>query len=471
MISKADSVLAGFRSVLRQSILRTGDIDKAVIIGEALGQLNWANNDGLLHEEPLEAALYDQHRTKITGAVQTVSTQPIEWLHVISRAHEIGGHTRLLRMLVDAQRRAGQRVAVAVTRSGKEALLRSLKEPSVVFHEIKGSPLQRVAKLVELGHSAKQVALHIHPDDLAAALAARHLALEGRRVLFVNHADHVFSYGAGAANVCLEVSGFGWRLTTARRMVREQHFLGIPITDAAAESPACAPAGPPGKIVFSMGNASKYRPTADYDFPAFASDLLDRSSDIAMEIVGPEPTDPHWSKPLARHGSRLRLLGRLPFEDTSARLSSAAAYVDSFPVTGGTAFPQALLSGRSVFGPSAHAGGYSLADALRYPTVSEMTNALVTFLRTGIRHSNEDQIRDRIKQQFNADATAQRLEAAAQGLLEIAPPELLSSPCTLDYHVNSWRAKGRVELVWRILRRRRLPFTFRERAALLRCAF
>jgi hypothetical protein len=453
MSSKATVVLAGLRSVFRQATLNARCFDKAVAIGEALGRLNGDNNDGLLSEEPLEAALYDQYGDELAARAPVALTPPVEWLHVISTAYRVGGHTRLLALLVRAQQRAGRSAAVAITRARPEVLREVLDHPDVPVHEVSGNHARRVAALVSLGRQAQNIVLHIHPDDLAVALAARRLASEGRCVLFVNHADHVFSYGPGAANACLEVSGFGWRLTAARRAVRAQHFLGIPVTETAEPAAFRAVSGRPRGPVLSMGSAGKYHPAGGYDFPAFVSELMDRT-DAEMEIVGPTAKDGCWASVLARHGHRLRLLGTLPFPEASARLAAAIAYVDSFPMTGGTAFPQALLSGKSVFGPSAHTGGYSLADALRYPSVSEMTDALVMFLATGQPPGGEDRIRSRIGMEFNADAVAERLAEAARSQFLAPPAELLSVPCGLDHHVDIWRAQGRVKFRLRPLRRK-----------------
>jgi hypothetical protein len=47
------------------------------------------------------------------------------------------------------------------------------------------------------------------------------------------------------------------------------------------------------------------------------------------------------------------------------KLMSCALYIDSFPLSGGTAFPEALIAGNHVIGLSAGTHGYSPADALR----------------------------------------------------------------------------------------------------------
>lgn len=444
MTSHAEATLRRLRRAIRRAALRTLNPNQALTSAELLGLLNWHNNDGLLSEEAVEAELHARHGAAIAASAPPQRHARVNWLHVISEALPFGGHTRLLEMLLGAQARAGKRVAVAVTRSGDPGFREAVAQAGATLHLLDGTRAERVSALIALGRTAERIVLHIHPDDAGAALAARLLRSEGREVLFVNHADHAFSYGPGAADVCLEVSGFGWRLSAARRAIHAQHFLGIPVEESARSVPEPDQNDrPPQGPVFSMGNGQKYQPANAYDFPAFVSHLLDRT-DAEMEIVGPSPSKPWWTETLERHGDRIRLLGPRPYKETSARLAVAAAYVDSFPMNGGTAFPQALMAGKTVFGPGADHGGYSLADTLLSPTVEAMTEALIAFLRTGAPPKHEGKVRRSIAEEFNADAIAARLEAAAEGDLRSPPPELMAAPRRLDHFVDVWRADGRV---------------------------
>ena len=73
--------------------------------------------------------------------------------------------------------------------------------------------------------------LHIHPNDVACAVAVRfakrlHPAIE---VCFINHADHVFSVGIGAADRVFEISTYGWGLRPMRGTEATSSFIGLPI--------------------------------------------------------------------------------------------------------------------------------------------------------------------------------------------------------------------------------------------------
>ena len=69
-----------------------------------------------------------------------------------------------------------------------------MREQGVVFTLIRGDETERARAVVRAGLSADCVILHIHPDDIGAAIAAAALRRAGVRVLFVNHADHSFAF-------------------------------------------------------------------------------------------------------------------------------------------------------------------------------------------------------------------------------------------------------------------------------------
>lgn len=394
-----------------------------------------------MNEEAIEAALAERFGDTLADDVPLQRYKNIEWLHVISEAYAHGGHTRLLEMLLFAQTRAQKQTGVVITRSATTKFCERVEDSGASLHILRGSLAHRARDLLSIGRTAQRIVLHIHPDDAVAALAARRLRSEGYKVLFVNHADHCFSYGPGAADICLEISGFGSRLSKARRRISAQHFLGIPIE--ASETSVITSKPSLRASLFSMGSSTKYEPGNGYDFPAFVCDLLDQAN-TNIEIIGPSPSDPWWAAALNRHGDRIRLLGYLPFKEASARLATASAYIDSFPMNGGTAFPQALVAGKVVFGFGPDHGGYSLADTLRYPNLEAMTNALVTFLRTGTAPRKQNEVRFHILKDFNADIIATRLEDAAEGNLTQVPLDLTNTCRSLNYHSEIWRAKGKL---------------------------
>jgi len=436
--------IAELAGISRRAALAAGNTEAALGAGTMLGRILWQNPVGRLSDEPLEAALHERLGPSLATAVDPsrIRASPVDWLHVVSEAYDIGGHTQLLEALLAVQ--AGrQKVGVAVTISHTARFAARCAKLEVPLRLLKGGLADRASGLIALGRRAERVVLHIHPDDLGAALAARVLRNEGHEVVYLNHADHVFGFGHGAASVVAEVSGFGWRLTAERRSARRQHFLGIPVPlpprQLAPNMAARAIAEGP---ILSIGSAGKYQPDRGLDFQAFLMTLMDRT-DRPVELIGPRPEDHWWQPVLARHGNRLSLLGRLPYEEMRARLATASCYIDSFPVAGGTALTQGLMAGKTVFAPPYPAAGYSLADALRAPSVDAMTEQILAFLATGKEPAMQATIRDRIAAEFGTEAIACRLARLEQGARDPPPSDMLAAAQDLDYHTNVWRRSGR----------------------------
>lgn len=429
-------------AICRKAALSASNPEAVLGAGATLGRLLWANPVGPVEDEALEVALHDRFGASFARAADSagIEARSVDRLHVISEAFDFGGHTRLLEEILAIQARQGS-VAVAVTTSMTARFAERCSEIGAPVHRLNGSLVDRATSLIAIGRRARRVMLHIHPDDLGAAIAARVLSNEGREVVFLNHADHLFGFGHGAATVVAEIGGFGWRLTSERRTARAQHFLGIPAPplqrptdDATARTMADGP-------ILSVGSAHKYRPDGSHDFPAFLMTLMSRT-DRPVELIGPSPDDPWWQPVLARYGNRLRILSTLPFEATLARLANAACYVDSFPITGGTAMTQGLMAGKTVFAPPYPAGGYSLADALRAPSIQAMTQQILDFLSSGREPTEQSAMRQRIAAEFGTAAFERRLSRLEDGAEDPPPHEMLSAAQDLDYHTDAWRRRG-----------------------------
>lgn len=447
-MTPADRALAALRRELEAAALAASGLEAALEAGRLLGLLDWSNVDEVMAAEALEAALFERHGAELRRRAGAAAGPEAEWLHVISEAYAYGGHTRLPENLVSGLAATGARQAVAVTVAAPEGFAERVAAAGAAVHRLGGGWADRAAGLLALGRRTRFVALHIHPDDLGAALAARALRAEGRRVLFVNHSDHAFAFGPGAADAVLEISGFGWRLTEARRAARAQGFLGIPV-----RTPADPPPPAPGGPIVSMGDWEKYRPRAgEPGFPGFLLALLPRT-DREVELIGPRAEDPWWAEVLARHPGRVRLHGPLPFAEASARVAAAGAYVERFPRNGSTALMEALLANRTVFAlggeAGGDAGGYGLVDALRFPSAEVLTEALLAFLATGREPPLEAEMRRRIREEFGVAAVTARLIAAAEGRPSPIPEELPRAPRPLNRQVDLWRGHGEVNLVLR----------------------
>ncbi len=436
----AESSLSTIRRELRSAALRADSAETSLNLAEAYGSLCWQNNDGFLSDDALEASLTGKFASTLRDHnTPKTSKKTVRWLHVLSQSYSHGGHSRMALSLMAEQAKAGESLAVMLTRATCSDFAEACANMGVPLEVVGGSLLDRARAVYRRAVQAEVLVLHIHPDDIGAALGARLAGENGTRVLFINHADHVFSYGSGAAGAVMEISGYGWRQTVLYRKARAQCYLGIPVDVFPAADPVPASVetvtrtGP----VLSIGSPAKYMPDGRNDFPAFVSNLLDRC-DRSFEFIGPDGTEPWWRAAVSRHGDRIRFNGYMPYAAANERLQQASAYVDSFPIAGGTAFPQALLAGIPVFGLADQSNGYGPLDSLRSPSTEVLLDELVHYLDTGTEDPTETAMREKLRKESSSAACNARLTDAANRILTDIPPEMVPTSRNQDSHRQTW---------------------------------
>jgi hypothetical protein len=277
---------------------------------------------------------------------------------------------------------------------------------------------------------------------MVAAFAARFLRDEGCRILFVNHADHVFSYGINASNVVLEISGYGWNLTSKRRKYKKHCFLGIPIAIDRANLK-----NNNNDFILSIGQSIKYRPVEGFpNFQEFLIKILAKT-DYNFELIGPRSTDPWWTEVLLRYPNRLFFRGPLPYSETMMRLKNCLCYIDSFPENGGTVFSEALMSGKTVFGLGIDGGCYSISEILYCDQMDKFINRICDFLKTLKEPKEQNHVRKILANDFSVSAVTERLISAKEGKLLSPPSQILHTRRDSNYHINIWRNRGKIKFL------------------------
>ena len=206
------------------------DINEAFAVSEWLATYLWENASGIYRLDQLEETLVAKLELKLNDCMMTSIPLPGE-LHVATELYRSGGHTPLAANLIRSSHSA---VDVLLTRMEDVQLAADLLQ--VPNDRIRSAgtvgdmPL-RVKALVEVMLQYDRVILHIHPNDVACAVAVR-FAKRLRpaiQVCFINHADHVFSVGIGAADRVFEVSAYASSLRADRRTEAISSFIGLPI--------------------------------------------------------------------------------------------------------------------------------------------------------------------------------------------------------------------------------------------------
>ncbi|MFZ3003340.1 MAG: hypothetical protein WA071_23700 [Undibacterium umbellatum] len=432
----AKLALASFIQDCVDRVLAAGELDACVRRARALGELLWKNDLGQYALPALELALLQryQHLFKAPAQQEIKAT----YLHVLSQAYTASGHTRVVEHLIASQ--ALQDSAVLVTEKAPPATWTKLSTPGhpCICLPKSSDRQEKLQTLLNYFSQYKIVVLHIHPYDIDAVIAAglaRQLC--GTRIYMYNHADHVFSYGHGMADVVLELSYYGWELSKLRGSHDKCVFAGIPLK--LPDATIARPENATGHIA-SAGSAYKFKPGGDYSFPDFAVRLQARTGRKLM-LIGPNlKTNWWWWKPARQMGAQAIFHQRMAYQDYLICMRDASVYVDSFPLTGGTAFPEMAVKGLPSFGILTGAHGYSPADLFKSSSQQALLDDMDDYLRHQQRQGIEQTvILQKIREVHDIEQVARRISQAEMvNAQEKQPPWHNPAPINCDFYEKIW---------------------------------
>lgn len=361
-------------SSIRDLILTQKDINKSIELAEVYGAVLWAVDKGVYDEPELEDIL----TARCMSVVQKGDAHlPLkDCIHLISEPYLIGGHTRLMEQLSTMH---SEKPDLLITRQSDE---RAIERTRIFFNECTfvkpGTPLKKIAEIIEYLKSYKRVVLHIHPDDMVTVIACNILkTITGAKVFFVNHADHVFTYGSTVADVYFEISTFGQQRDMKKNISGMKSFLGIPLSSNWVPKKHRLPERDDVLNFFSAASPFKFKPVKNYDSRPTIHRVLSEFKNATFWIVGANPyTNVWWWSLKIRYWRRFKILSSVPYESYLKLLEKADFYVDSYPAPGGTAFAEQLVSGRRCVGLSAPIQGYSPADNLKSKSLDDLITSI-----------------------------------------------------------------------------------------------
>lgn len=366
--ARAQAFVADLLEVIRQE----PDFEHALTLAVWLGRYLWVNFCGIYRLDDLELILLD--KLDVPASLD-VSDGPVRELQVASAVFRNGGHSPLMRSLITE---AAEPPDVLMTwpTTALEAGGILAVDPARVEVPLIDQPISaRVVRWATKMAGYDRVILHLHPDDVAAALAVR-LAKQVKPSLFVgfmNHADHAFSAAIGVADKVFEISAYGWALRAQRQSEQRSTFVGIPIAPPLQRPDG----GGQGGYAFTGGTAFKYKPFRGHSLPVVLMELLRRDQSIRLKIIGPDSRDYWWWPLRMRGGQRVQMMKAVPRDEYLKLLNDCAYYIDSYPWPGGTAFPEALMRGGLVAAIQGGSSGYSYADVLRSHSAEDFLDVCI----------------------------------------------------------------------------------------------
>lgn len=439
---RADALRCQTRAFIEQvleDVALEPNLSKALVLGEWLAKYVSINLCGIYRLDKLETCI--ANRITIAPPQHPPLEQDAE-LHIASELSNHGGHSRLLRLVAS---QASGPAHILITRPQAPAAIADILGLDVrhIHVNTDTDPLLKAQSLARFIANYRRVILHIHPEDLSCAVALR-LAQRlnpGIRIGLFNHADHCFSVGVGVSHAVFEISTYGWQLRQARGTLDKSSFVGIPINpEAAALTP------PSVTTILTAGAGYKYAPVAGtHALPTLLNQLLTRLGDARLTVIGPDKRSPWWRPLLANHAHRVTFIPAIPSAEYTQHLLGCSLYVDSHPLTGGTAFPEALIAGLKVIGLKGGTWGFSYADLLRVASPDEFLDNCVGLLsedRTLL--DMQAGVRQRCQQFHATPAVIKRMHLALEQGTLLAPPGALLAlgPPPLLAELN-WERAGR----------------------------
>jgi hypothetical protein len=328
--------------------LKTHDDAGVLQVARAAGDWACMHHPGALASASIERAL------QLTGQRLLGGLEP--WtpaggrrrvLHVMTIAHPIGGHTRLaerwMRLDADSEH------AVALTEQGDLAPPEALERTAGgrihrLAHE---TPAGRVEELARVARAFDVVVLHIHPYD-AVAVAAFGDSERRPPTILVDHGDHLFWLGVGAADTVVSVRPSGAALVTGRRGIRADRNVVIPLpldpvtrgrTRAAARDELGFPSD--ALVLLTVASAHKYADVGAQSFTSLVGQVMQAHDRAVLLAIGPDLAASDWAELARRFPGRVRAEG--PSIETELAREAADVYLDSFPFGSPTSLFESAL--------------------------------------------------------------------------------------------------------------------------------
>ncbi|MBD2766430.1 hypothetical protein IC235_00820 [Hymenobacter sp. BT664] len=358
----------------------------------ALAWYAWQYHPGIYADPELERKLLDISWAMFGGRENIlflssfpkfalpIPTNKRRVLHVASSVSHIGGHTRLINNLVKKDTSSCHSLVLTRQKGNivPEWLVESIESSGGVVYCVPQEPPCINASL--LRHIAEKYAdivfLHIHPDDATplVALAANPV----KPLVFVNHADHVFSLGTGLVNTVACIRPWAAEFSLNRRMAEKINLLPIPLEFRAEDAPSREEArhtlgiADESVVILTVASAYKLIPDGKYNYFKIIKKLVDENKNVLVKIIGVMPKDSQVIGCIP--DSRIELLGVV--ESPILYYKAADIYLDSMPYPSFTSLLEAVY--------------YGAYPVLQYAPADKLKIADDPGIHGLVRHANDE---------------------------------------------------------------------------------
>ena len=367
MVMKS-KIVREFLDALRLE-LKSADVDDALALTRIYGNVAWNNPVGIYQADDIEDLIYLK-LSRIRDAVLAEGCRQKNGkiLHVLTEGYSSGGHTRVLERLVSSSVTNATQDVVIVEMC-PATVVAKLKAAGADVKYVEGTGGAAVSELALMMAEYDSVVLHIHPDDIVSSLAARIAHSMGTKVALYNHADHCFTFGVRSVSVLCEISAYGRAVSRTYRQGMPWTFAGIALDVSVQPLKSRVVKD----YVLSSGPGYKFDFSEDGLFSTIIERVTEESA-VNIMVIGPGQLPASASKKIISLVDQGRLIITPPMshELYSEHLHSCICYLDSAPVTGGSALPEAALLGIPCAGMINPVMGYSPVDSIRSKNVAAL---------------------------------------------------------------------------------------------------
>jgi hypothetical protein len=351
---------------LHQKII-SSDLENALGLAKLYGNLVWSNHVGIYSAYAIENCLFN----KLNDYKKLTINQKLEKngkiLHVLSDGYTAGGHTRVVERLLNENKKDPIQDVLVVGICPKEVLLK-MRSKGANINYINSRGVAAIFDLVSIMSKYSSVLLHINPDEIVATLAARVARDNGTKVGLYNHADHCFTYGFTAAEIIFEISILGRSISEKYRQEYKWSFAGIPLENSEFFGEEAT-----GDYFLSSGPSYKYDFRQGGVFASILESLIPESGKKCI-LIGPDvlPSDSSEKLKEFSKDGRLLILPQVKYDVYIHYMKHCFCYLDSAPVTGGSALPEAAMLGKPCLGLINPIMGYSPVDSIRSASIRDL---------------------------------------------------------------------------------------------------
>lgn len=352
------------------------DLSETIKSAEYLGRLLWHNHMGIYSLVEFEKDLIETFADSMqSGEISQPAAKTESTLFVVSEPFMTGGHTRLMERLAEGLL---DKPNLLVTRSAQPDILQRLGNyfNAIVIINADEDTKRKVVAIAQQIVCYQQVVLNIHPDDIVTVIACGLAKKYSQdvKLFFVNHADHVFNYGASIADYWFQISAYGAKIDRLRGLKGQVTFLGIPVGKSQDLYPQSDKRVVSKSVYMTAGSAEKYKPVNGYSIFPLLNMLLKKERSATLYAIGPNIKKDYWWWPLLlRFPGRVKVLKRIPYEKYMALAIKTNTCIDSHPIPGGTAFVEQYIRGKRCIGLTSPFQGYTPVELLKKKDIHQVT--------------------------------------------------------------------------------------------------